>query len=106
MMHAKRSRTKNTMLQITSGENAGVWVFDGDNVGDGVGEGDGDGVGEGDGDGVGEGVSPHAAAQERFGEGERGRECGGGPKVSGVRASDCALPACVRFRSERTSLLL
>ena len=64
MAHRMRSRTMNTMRTVSSGENAGLCVFDGDEeefvgalVGDSgaVGEGVGD-VGDGDGDGVGDGV--------------------------------------------------
>ena len=78
MTHAKRSRTKNTMLQITSGENAGVWVFDGDAVefvgalvggGGAVGEGVGDAVGDGDGDGDGDGVVGDGVVGEGEGDG-------------------------------------
>ena len=74
----------NTMRTVSSGENSGVWVFDGDEeefvgalVGGGgaVGEGVGDAVGDGDGDGVGDGV-----VGERVGDGV-------GPSIGRVQLS-------------------
>ena len=80
MMHTTRSRMMNTMMPISSGETAGVWVFDGDEVmfvggddgagvvGEDVGEGVGDAVGDGDGDGVGDAVVGDGVVGEGVGE--------------------------------------